>query len=169
MVRQQTTATRRYACYSIVQSVSLLFLFSSKIVSIMMSQEAANQCRFVQPVTRHARAFHLHQRLYLTKRIRSQTPCGKLRTAELKCETFAGFIIWVNMDPDCGPLSGTTWDRSRRAAGQRGSILWQRTMANTMWLALQLEGGVGIISTSLRPRTHRAHGCHPHHRPSAPR
>ena len=39
-------------------------------------------------------------------------PCGKLRLAEVRCETFAGFI-WVNMDPDCQPLRnflGPTWD-----------------------------------------------------------
>lgn len=39
-------------------------------------------------------------------------PCGKLRLAELPCETFAGFI-WVNMDPDCKSLKdflGPVWD-----------------------------------------------------------
>jgi phenylpropionate dioxygenase-like ring-hydroxylating dioxygenase large terminal subunit len=37
--------------------------------------------------------------------------CGKVRLAEIKCETFAGFI-WVNMDPDCVPLKdylGPIW------------------------------------------------------------
>jgi phenylpropionate dioxygenase-like ring-hydroxylating dioxygenase large terminal subunit len=59
-------------------------------------------------------------------------PCGKLRLAELKCETFAGFI-WVNMDPDCGPLKdylGPIWDEWQA----REVDTWQRTMANTMWL-----------------------------------
>lgn len=39
-------------------------------------------------------------------------PCGKLRLAELPCETFAGFV-WVNMDPDCVSLReflGPVWD-----------------------------------------------------------
>jgi len=59
-------------------------------------------------------------------------PCGKLRLAELRCETFAGFI-WVNMDPDCQPLRsylGPIWDEwNAREVGD-----WQRTMANTVWL-----------------------------------
>lgn len=39
-------------------------------------------------------------------------PCGKLRLAEVACETFAGFV-WVNMDPDCVTLKeflGPVWD-----------------------------------------------------------
>ena len=39
-------------------------------------------------------------------------PCGKLRLAQVCCETFAGFI-WVNMDPDCVSLReflGPVWD-----------------------------------------------------------
>ena len=59
-------------------------------------------------------------------------PCGKLRLAELKCETFAGFI-WVNMDPECGSLKdhlGPIWDEWQA----REVDTWQRTMANTMWL-----------------------------------
>ena len=48
-------------------------------------------------------------------------PCGKLRLAELKCETFAGFI-WVNMDPDCGPLRDYLTNLGR-VAGQRGRYL----------------------------------------------
>ena len=39
-------------------------------------------------------------------------PCGKLRLAEIPCDTFAGFI-WVNMDPDCASLReflGPVWD-----------------------------------------------------------
>ena len=39
-------------------------------------------------------------------------PCGKLRLAEIPCETFAGFI-WVNMDPDCVSLRewlGPVWE-----------------------------------------------------------
>lgn len=38
-------------------------------------------------------------------------PCGKLRLAEIACETFAGFV-WVNMDPDAAPLAdylGPVW------------------------------------------------------------
>ena len=59
-------------------------------------------------------------------------PCGKLRLAEVQCETFAGFI-WVNMDPDCAPLKdylGPIWDEWQA----REVDTWQRTMANTMWL-----------------------------------
>ena len=39
-------------------------------------------------------------------------PCGKVRLAELACETFAGFV-WVNMNPDCVSLKeflGPIWD-----------------------------------------------------------
>ncbi len=39
-------------------------------------------------------------------------PCGKVRLAELRCETFAGFV-WVNMKPDCVSLKeflGPIWD-----------------------------------------------------------
>lgn len=39
-------------------------------------------------------------------------PCGKVRLAEIPCETFAGFV-WVNMDPDCVSLReflGPVWD-----------------------------------------------------------
>ncbi len=39
-------------------------------------------------------------------------PCGKIRLAELACETFAGFV-WVNMDTECAPLKeflGPIWD-----------------------------------------------------------
>ncbi|TAL00301.1 MAG: aromatic ring-hydroxylating dioxygenase subunit alpha [Rhodospirillaceae bacterium] len=38
--------------------------------------------------------------------------CQKVRLAEIKCETFAGFV-WVNMDPDCCSLReylGPVWD-----------------------------------------------------------
>jgi len=39
-------------------------------------------------------------------------PCGKLRLAQLRCETFAGFV-WVNMDPECDSLEtflGPVWN-----------------------------------------------------------
>ncbi len=54
-------------------------------------------------------------------------PCGKLRLAELKCETFAGFI-WVNMDPDCVPLReflGPIWDEWE----PYGLASWKRYVA----------------------------------------
>jgi len=38
--------------------------------------------------------------------------CGKVRLAEIRCETFAGFI-WINMDPDCVTLReylGPVWE-----------------------------------------------------------
>lgn len=57
-------------------------------------------------------------------------PCGKLRLAELACETFAGFI-WVNMDPDCVSLKqflGPIWD----AWNNSDIHTWKRTLANSM-------------------------------------
>ena len=59
-------------------------------------------------------------------------PCGKVRLAELRCETFAGFI-WVNMDPKCMSLKeylGPIWDEWQL----RDIHTWRRTMANSMWL-----------------------------------
>ena len=59
-------------------------------------------------------------------------PCGKVRLAELRCETFAGFI-WVNMDPKCMSLKeylGPIWDEWQL----REIHTWRRTMANSMWL-----------------------------------
>lgn len=59
-------------------------------------------------------------------------PCKNVTLAELRCETFAGFI-WVNMDPDCVGLKeflGPIWDEWEK----REVHTWQRTMANTMWL-----------------------------------
>ena len=59
-------------------------------------------------------------------------PCGKVRLAELRCETFAGFI-WVNMDPKCVSLKeylGPIWDEWQL----RDIHTWRRTMANSMWL-----------------------------------
>ncbi len=59
-------------------------------------------------------------------------PCDNVRLAELKCETFAGFI-WVNMDPDCVSLReylGPIWDEWEK----REIHTWKRTSANTMWL-----------------------------------
>lgn len=43
-------------------------------------------------------------------------PCDHVRLAELRCETFAGFV-WVNMDPDCVSLQeylGPIWDDWQR-------------------------------------------------------
>jgi len=59
-------------------------------------------------------------------------PCGKLRLAEIACETFAGFV-WVNMDPNCVGLKdylGPIWDEW----ASRELDTWQRTMANSAWL-----------------------------------
>lgn len=59
-------------------------------------------------------------------------PCDNVRLAELRCETFAGFI-WVNMDPDCINLKeflGPIWDEWEK----REIHTWKRAMANTMWL-----------------------------------
>lgn len=59
-------------------------------------------------------------------------PCEHVRLAELRCETFAGFI-WVNMDPDCVSLReflGPIWEEWEKREIHR----WKRTMANTIWL-----------------------------------
>ena len=56
-------------------------------------------------------------------------PCGKLRLAEIPCDTFAGFI-WVNMDPDCVSLKtflGPVWDDWSVYQIQH----WKRYMAKT--------------------------------------
>ena len=56
-------------------------------------------------------------------------PCGKLRLAEVPCETFAGFI-WVNMDPDCVSLRealGPVWDEW----AVYGIEDWKRYVAKT--------------------------------------
>jgi phenylpropionate dioxygenase-like ring-hydroxylating dioxygenase large terminal subunit len=57
-------------------------------------------------------------------------PCGKLRLAEIACETFAGFV-WVNMDQDCVSLKqflGPIWDDWSRYDLET----WKRTSAKTM-------------------------------------
>ncbi len=59
-------------------------------------------------------------------------PCGKVRLAEIACETFAGFI-WVNMNPKCVSLKeflGPIWNEWQL----RDIHTWKRTMANSMWL-----------------------------------
>ena len=59
-------------------------------------------------------------------------PCGKVRLAELACETFAGFV-WVNMDPQCPSLRsflGPIWDEWEA----RHIDTWRRTMARSAWL-----------------------------------
>lgn len=56
-------------------------------------------------------------------------PCGKLRLAEVKCETFAGFV-WVNMDPDSVGLReflGPVWDDWEAYDVQS----WKRYVART--------------------------------------
>ncbi len=56
-------------------------------------------------------------------------PCQNVRLAEVRCETFAGFV-WINMDPDCIPLKeylGPIWEEWSRL----GLEAWQRTMARS--------------------------------------
>lgn len=56
-------------------------------------------------------------------------PCGKLRLAEISCETFAGFI-WINMDPGCVSLKealGPVWDEW----AVYGIENWKRYVAKT--------------------------------------
>ena len=59
-------------------------------------------------------------------------PCGRVRLAELRCETFAGFV-WVNMDPNCVSLKeylGPIWDDWEK----RDLHLWKRYAARSAWL-----------------------------------
>ena len=59
-------------------------------------------------------------------------PCDHVRLAELRCETFAGFV-WVNMDPNCVSLKeflGPVWDDWEK----RDLHLWQRYAARSAWL-----------------------------------
>ncbi len=59
-------------------------------------------------------------------------PCGKIRLAELACETFAGFV-WVNMDTNCVPLReylGPIWDDWEK----RDLHLWKRYAAPSVEL-----------------------------------
>jgi phenylpropionate dioxygenase-like ring-hydroxylating dioxygenase large terminal subunit len=56
-------------------------------------------------------------------------PCGKLRLAEIQCDTFAGFI-WINMDPDCVSLReylGPVWGEWE----VYGIEKWKRYIART--------------------------------------
>ena len=59
-------------------------------------------------------------------------PCGKVRLAELACETFAGFV-WVNMDTECMSLKsflGPIWDEWSRYDLES----WRRYQARTVHL-----------------------------------
>lgn len=89
--------------------------------------------RFVCPY--HSWSFQLDGSLFFApdkEDFPEGNPCEKIRLAELRCETFAGFI-WVNMDPDCISLKeflGPIWE----AWENRELHTWTRTMANSMWL-----------------------------------
>ena len=70
-------------------------------------------------------------------------PCGKVRLAELACETFAGFV-WVNMNPDCVSLKeflGPIWDDWSRY----DLHTWKTLCGSQHYPALQLEGGAGQL------------------------
>ncbi len=59
-------------------------------------------------------------------------PCGKVRLAEIPCETFAGFV-WINMDPDCVGLKeylGPIWDDWSRYDLET----WKRYVGKTVTL-----------------------------------
>ena len=59
-------------------------------------------------------------------------PCKHVRLAEVRCETFAGFV-WVNMDEDCISLKeylGPIWD----AWNDLDVAGWKRTMARSTWV-----------------------------------
>ncbi|MFK7977485.1 MAG: SRPBCC family protein [Halioglobus sp.] len=85
-------------------------------------------------------------------------PCGKVTLAEVRCETFAGFI-WVNMDPDCASLKewlGPVWGDWEPYAIQD----WKRYIAKTTVLPVNWKVVMDNFNESYHVNTvHRPKGA----------
>ncbi len=85
-------------------------------------------------------------------------PCGKLRLAEIPCDTFAGFV-WVNMDPQCESLReflGPVWDDWK----VYGIENWKRYVARSTLLPCNWKVVMDNFNESYHVNTvHRPRGA----------